>query len=123
MEHNLSRRRREGAGFVKHHRINSSQALQRWQAAHQQTLPREVACALNMDVGAVLARANERALARCDSLYRAGRFGPPGRDDTRHFRLDRMKEARVTDESFEPRVAPSISVCVFGAMCRSTSKS
>ncbi len=26
-----------------------------------------------------------------------------GRDDTRHFRLDRMKEARVTDESFEPR--------------------
>jgi predicted DNA-binding transcriptional regulator YafY len=26
-----------------------------------------------------------------------------GRDDTRHFRLDRMKEARVTDRSFEPR--------------------
>jgi len=26
-----------------------------------------------------------------------------GRDDTRHFRLDRMKEARVTDQSFEPR--------------------
>jgi proteasome accessory factor BC len=26
-----------------------------------------------------------------------------GRDDTRHFRLDRMKEARVTDDSFEPR--------------------
>jgi proteasome accessory factor C len=27
----------------------------------------------------------------------------PAREDTRHFRLDRMKEARVTDESFEPR--------------------
>jgi proteasome accessory factor C len=26
-----------------------------------------------------------------------------GREDTRHFRLDRMKEARVTDRSFEPR--------------------
>ena len=26
-----------------------------------------------------------------------------GRDDTRHFRLDRMKEARITDSSFEPR--------------------
>ncbi len=26
-----------------------------------------------------------------------------GRDDTRHFRLDRMKEARLTDRSFEPR--------------------
>jgi proteasome accessory factor C len=26
-----------------------------------------------------------------------------GRDDTRHFRLDRMKEARITDRSFEPR--------------------
>jgi proteasome accessory factor BC len=26
-----------------------------------------------------------------------------GRDDTRHFRLDRMKEARGTDRSFEPR--------------------
>jgi predicted DNA-binding transcriptional regulator YafY len=26
-----------------------------------------------------------------------------GRDDTRHFRLDRMKEARVTKRSFEPR--------------------
>jgi proteasome accessory factor BC len=26
-----------------------------------------------------------------------------GRDDTRHFRLDRMKEARVTEDSFEPR--------------------
>ncbi|HEX2127923.1 MAG TPA: WYL domain-containing protein [Solirubrobacterales bacterium] len=26
-----------------------------------------------------------------------------GREDTRHFRLDRMKEATVTDESFEPR--------------------
>ena len=26
-----------------------------------------------------------------------------GRDDTRHFRLDRMKEARITDASFEPR--------------------
>ena len=26
-----------------------------------------------------------------------------GRDDTRHFRLDRMKEARVTERSFEPR--------------------
>ena len=26
-----------------------------------------------------------------------------GRDDTRHFRLDRMKEARVTDDTFEPR--------------------
>jgi predicted DNA-binding transcriptional regulator YafY len=26
-----------------------------------------------------------------------------GRDDTRHFRLDRMKEARITDTSFEPR--------------------
>jgi proteasome accessory factor BC len=26
-----------------------------------------------------------------------------GRDDTRHFRLDRMKEARVTAEPFEPR--------------------
>src|SRR5215203_1583440 len=27
-----------------------------------------------------------------------------GRDDTRHFRLDRMKEARETKRSFEPRV-------------------
>jgi proteasome accessory factor C len=27
-----------------------------------------------------------------------------GRDDTRHFRLDRMKEARGTKQSFEPRV-------------------
>jgi proteasome accessory factor C len=26
-----------------------------------------------------------------------------GRDDTRHFRLDRMKEARVADDTFEPR--------------------
>jgi predicted DNA-binding transcriptional regulator YafY len=26
-----------------------------------------------------------------------------GRDDTRHFRLDRMKEARLTERSFEPR--------------------
>ena len=26
-----------------------------------------------------------------------------GRSDTRHFRLDRMKEARMTDEEFEPR--------------------
>jgi proteasome accessory factor C len=26
-----------------------------------------------------------------------------GRDDTRHFRLDRMKEARLTRRSFEPR--------------------
>ncbi len=26
-----------------------------------------------------------------------------GREDTRHFRLDRMKEARVTEDSFEPR--------------------
>jgi predicted DNA-binding transcriptional regulator YafY len=26
-----------------------------------------------------------------------------GREDTRHFRLDRMKEARLTDRSFEPR--------------------
>jgi len=26
-----------------------------------------------------------------------------GRDDTRHFRLDRMKEARITETSFEPR--------------------
>jgi proteasome accessory factor C len=28
----------------------------------------------------------------------------PVREDTRHFRLDRMKEATVTDEPFEPRV-------------------
>jgi proteasome accessory factor BC len=27
----------------------------------------------------------------------------PQREDTRHFRLDRMKEANVTDETFEPR--------------------
>ncbi len=27
----------------------------------------------------------------------------PAREDTRHFRLDRMKEARVTDERFQPR--------------------
>ncbi len=27
----------------------------------------------------------------------------PAREDTRHFRLDRMKEASVTDEEFEPR--------------------
>ncbi len=26
-----------------------------------------------------------------------------GRDDTRHFRLDRMKEARVAEDTFEPR--------------------
>jgi proteasome accessory factor BC len=26
-----------------------------------------------------------------------------GREDTRHFRLDRMKEAAIADESFEPR--------------------
>ena len=27
----------------------------------------------------------------------------PAREDTRHFRLDRMKEAAITDEEFEPR--------------------
>ena len=34
-------------------------------------------------LGAALARGNERALARCDSLYRAGRFGSPGTSDAR----------------------------------------
>jgi predicted DNA-binding transcriptional regulator YafY len=36
----------------------------------------------------------------------------PSREDTRHFRLDRIKSATVTDESFEPRseVDPSADV-------------
>lgn len=34
-------------------------------------------------LGAALAGANEHTLARCDSLYRAGRFGTPGSRDAR----------------------------------------
>ena len=34
-------------------------------------------------LGASLARGNERALVRCDSLYQAGRFGAPGSRDAR----------------------------------------
>jgi proteasome accessory factor C len=38
----------------------------------------------------------------------------PSREDTRHFRLDRIKSATVTDESFEPRSGMNPSADVEG---------